>query len=304
MVPLAGPAAIRDHRAAMNRSTLLLLIALTFFWGINWPIMKVGLSEFSVWTFRALASVTGAMGLFAIAWASSASLHVPRGERFGLVVAALLNITLWNVLILFGLDLMASGRASILAFTMPLWATFIGSFVLGERLTRRHVLGLCLGLAGMALLLAGDIRALGAAPLGALLVVAAAISWAGGTVAVKYYRFTMSPTVLVAWQQVIGVIPIVIIALMQERIIGPVTLWPALAVLYNMLVASIFCYWVWFRIVLRVPIATSTISTLMIPVLGIMSGALALGEQPGALDFAALTLVAGAIAVVLLPNRR
>ncbi|HJM51486.1 MAG TPA: DMT family transporter [Alphaproteobacteria bacterium] len=287
----------------MNRSTLLLLIGLTFFWGINWPIMKVGLSEFSVWTFRALASVTGAIGLFAIARAGGASLRVPVGERLGLVVAALLNITLWNVLILFGLGLMASGRAAILAFTMPLWATVIGSFVLGERLGRRQVLGLGLGLSGMALLLAGDIRALGAAPLGALLVVGAAISWAGGTVAVKYYRFTMTPTVLVAWQQVIGVIPIVTMALMQDTMIGPVTLWPALAVLYNMLVASIFCYWVWFRVVLSVPVATSTISTLMIPVLGVISGALALGERPGALDFAALVLVAGAIAVVLLPNR-
>jgi drug/metabolite transporter (DMT)-like permease len=294
---------IRDHRAAMNRSTLLLLIGLTFFWGINWPIMKVGLSEFSVWTFRALASVTGAIGLFAIARAGGASLRVPVGERLGLVVAALLNITLWNVLILFGLGLMASGRAAILAFTMPLWATVIGSFVLGERLGRRQVLGLGLGLSGMALLLAGDIRALGAAPLGALLVVGAAISWAGGTVAVKYYRFTMTPTVLVAWQQVIGVIPIVTMALMQDTMIGPVTLWPALAVLYNMLVASIFCYWVWFRVVLSVPVATSPISTLMRPVLGVISGALALGERPGALDFAALVLVAGAIAVVLLPNR-
>ena len=78
------------------------------------------------------ASVSGAIGLFAIAKFAGHRLGVLRGERLGIVLCAILNLALWNILVLYGIDLMNSGRAAILAYTMPLWATLTGAFLLRE----------------------------------------------------------------------------------------------------------------------------------------------------------------------------
>ena len=65
---------------------------LAVFWGLNWPVMKIGLSEVSPWVFRGCASICGALGLFAISKLAGHSLKAPPEERFGLVVCGLLNL--------------------------------------------------------------------------------------------------------------------------------------------------------------------------------------------------------------------
>ena len=82
---------------------------------------------------------------------------------------------------------------------------------------------------------------------------------------------------------------------------GPVSLGPILATTYNMFICFIFCYWAWFRIVGMVPVAVSGLSILMVPVIGVFSGALLLGERIGGQELAALALVVAALATVLMP---
>jgi drug/metabolite transporter (DMT)-like permease len=65
----------------------------------------------------------------------------------------------------------------------------------------------------------------------------------------------------------------------------------------------VFCYWAWFKIVEMVPVGVSALSTLMIPVVGVFSGMLVLGESPGWNDLAALLLVIAAQATVLVNSR-
>ncbi len=104
--------------------------------------------------------------------------------------------------------------------------------------------GLVAGLMGLAVLMGGDLGVLSTAPLGALLVVGAAISWALGTVIVKRARPAVATSVLVGRQLAIGGLPIVLGAAWLERgALGPVSLWPALGVVYNMLVCFVFCCW-------------------------------------------------------------
>jgi drug/metabolite transporter (DMT)-like permease len=75
-------------------------------------------------------------------------------------------------------------------------------------------------------------------------------------------------------------------------------------VLYNMVISFIFCQWAWIKIALVAPVGVSTVGTLLVPVVGVFSGALVLGERPHWQDYAALVLVGLAIASVLLPERR
>ena len=124
-------AAPRDE--ALPRSGFVLLALLTFFWGINWPLMKLGVTEIRPWSFRAACIVLGVAGLFACARLAGQSLAIPRRDLGPLLVASFFNTTAWHLCSAYGLLHMASGRAAIIAFTMPLWATLLAVPVLGER---------------------------------------------------------------------------------------------------------------------------------------------------------------------------
>jgi len=289
----------------LPRSTWLLLIALTLGWGLNWPIMKIALAELPVWTFRGLSVAGGAVGLFLIAAASNARLLPQRDQWMRLSMSSLFNVTLWNVFIGYGLTLLPAGRSVILAYVMPLWVVLLSYFVLGESMTRRRVLGVALGMAGMGLLLLNEWAILKAAPVGALLVLGAAASWAIGTVLIKRYPTNLPTTSFTAWQLLLGGIPIVVGALLFERHTWHAVSWRAsAAVIYNMTIAFVFCYWAWFKIVSRAAAGVSALGTLMIPVVGIFSSMVLLGERPSWAEYAAMVLVFAAIATVVIPPRR
>ena len=172
-------------RTPLPATGLALLAFITLGWGLNWPAMKIALTELPVWWFRAACVWSGGLGLIAIARLSGRSLLPPPGERRPLLVCALFNVLAWHLFTGYGISLMPAGRAAIIAFTMPLWAALIASLVLGEPLTRAKVIGLGLGLAGLAVLIGQDLVVVHRAPLGALFMLLAALAWASGTVAVK-----------------------------------------------------------------------------------------------------------------------
>jgi drug/metabolite transporter (DMT)-like permease len=218
-----------------------------------------------------------------------------------LAVLAFFNITCWNLLVAFGMTMIPSGRAAILAYTMPVWAVPLSIWVLGERLTGRKLLGLVLGMAGLALLV-GDVFA---SP-GTLLVLGAAISWAIGTVLQKRYPMAMPNGAYTAWIMLLGGVPIFAGALLFEDLgaLREIGLWPALGVAYNVIVAFAFAHWAWIKIATSVPVSVFSISMLIIPVVGVLSGMLFLGERPSWSEYAALLLILCALATVIRPQAR
>jgi drug/metabolite transporter (DMT)-like permease len=292
----------RKERPGFPASILWVLVALTLGWGFNWPMIKLALTEVPVLSFRTVCLLGGAAGLFAIAASARLPLRVPRGCWGRLLLIALFNITVWNVCVVYGIGYMSSGRAAILAYTMPLWSVPLSAWLLRERITARRVAGVGLGMGAMLLLLSVELQAVQAAPKGTLLMMGAALSWAIGTVLMKRLPIELPVTSLTAWQLLLGGVPIYAGALAFEtHSLQPLTLWPAVALIYNLLVAFVFCYWAWFKIVDSVPVGVSSLSALMIPVVGVFSGMLVLSEQPHWQDFAALGLVLLALATVMLP---
>jgi drug/metabolite transporter (DMT)-like permease len=200
---------------------------------------------------------------------------------------------------------MPSGRAVIVAYTMPVWAVILGAIFAGEPITSRRALGVALGMIAMLLLVSGEFQALQSAPLGALYLILAAVSWAIATVMLRHWPVALSATALTGWQIVIGAVPIWILTLLLEH--GPwfpstAAAWLALG--FNLCITSVFCLWAFTRIATEAPVAVSSLSTLMIPVVGVLSGMILLGETPQWRDLTALGLVFAALATVLLPRRR
>lgn len=289
---------------AVSSGQSVLLILLTLVWGVNWPIMKLTVAEVPVLTFRSLCVLAGAVGCFAIARLAGNAIGVPRGAWPWLLRVSFFNVTCWNLLAVYGITYMPSGRASILAFTMPLWAAFLGVVWFKEAMTKRRAFALACGLAGLAILIGDDIRVLGQAPLGATLMLSAAVAWAIGTLLTKSGRPTMATSALTAWQMTLGGVPIVLLALLMDP--APnfnVSAAAAFGVLFNMLACFVFCYWAWFRLVDTLPVAVSSMSTLMIPIVGTVSGALVLGEAIGWQELSALVLVVMALSSILLPAK-
>lgn len=293
-----------DHHT-LPRSTWVLLAALTLGWGCNWPMMKLALAEVPVWTLRAVSIAAGAAGMFLIAAAGGLRLLPPRNQWPRLALTAVFNITLWNLLVAYGLTYLPAGRAVILAYTMPLWAVLLARVVLREALNARRALGLALGMLGMLLLIGDELAAVRAAPVGTLLVVGGALAWAIGTVLMKRFPTRLPITAFTGWQLAIGGAPIALGALAVDWGDWRPLSWQAgAAVAYNALVAFVLCHWMWFKIVSRASAGVSALGSMTIPVAGVASSMLVLGERPGWQEYAALLLVIAALATVLVPVKR
>ena len=294
----AGPDAASGAPEPLPRRGFVLLAALTLMWGVNWPMLKLALTELPVLTFRGLCLFCAGLIILVLHRALGRSLRVPRHQWRPLLISGFFNITVWHLATGFGLVYTTSGRAAIIAYTMPVWTVPIGYVVLGERPGWRRLSALTLGMAGLGVLIASDVQALGAAPLGPLLVLTGAIGWACGTIALKRVTWQVSMWVLVGWQCLICGAPIFLAAAVVDAdAVRFPSLWPLVSVIYNILVPFVICYYIYYEIVRLFPTGLATIGTLGIPMVGLFSGAMILDEPLGWTEFTALGLVIAALAV-------
>jgi drug/metabolite transporter (DMT)-like permease len=279
-----------------------LIIVVSLLWGLNWPAMKLVVGELSPWTFRVVCVTVAGASLLLLARLSDERLLPPRRLWPALVLLSVVHVSNWHMLTAFALTTIGGGRAAILAFTMPLWATALGVVVLKERLRWRQLAALGLGLGGIALLLLPELERTGVVPTGYLLMILSAVAWGIGTVGQKLRQWQIGILALSGWQLVIGGGPIVVAWLILEpepdfSRLTPVGL---LALAYVVFVALVFCFSSYIRLVSILPANVAAISTLAIPVVGLWSSALLLGEPVGIADVAALGMVLGALALLLL----
>jgi drug/metabolite transporter (DMT)-like permease len=197
--------------------------------------------------------------------------------------------------VLFGVQQLQAGRSAIIAYTMPIWATLIAMAVLHEPLNRRKIIGLLLGMLGMAVLLGDDIRHIRSAPTGALLILVAAILWACGTVLLRKWKPPFPQNALSGWMMLLGWVPLLILAPFFET--HPVSYLTTLsgqawfAIAYNIFLAGALAHLIWFKLARTLPVAVSALCSLPVPVVGVFAGMLFLGERPGVAEFIALALV-------------
>lgn len=282
------------------------LVGLTFAWGFNWTAMKLALSEVAPFTFRSMCLGVGSAVLFTVMKASGHSLAVPKGQWPRLIGLAFTAITAWNLLIAYGVSMIPSGRAAMLAYTMPAWAIPLSVWVLGERLNGRRITGLLLGMAGLALLLGQGVRNLGTAPIGSLLVLCAAITWALATVLQKRFPVSMPVGVYTAWIMLLGGIPIFTGALILDDFgrLADVSPKAWFGVTYNVLIAFAWAHWAWIKLATSLSVTVFSLAMLLTPMIGVLSGILFLGERPTTPEYAAFALVIGSLLTVALPARK
>jgi drug/metabolite transporter (DMT)-like permease len=302
----SGPPAAAHH--AVPASSLLLVAVLTLVWGCNWPVLKLGVTELAPLTFRAATLGFAALGLLAVSKLSGQSIKVPREHWPHLVTLAFFNIACWNALILFGVQQMPAGRSAILAYTMPIWSVLFSLWLLHEPLSGRKLVGLLFGMGGIVVLLGEEIVNVRRAPVGALLIIGAAISWGFGTVLLRRWTPPVPQNTLTGWMLLLGWIPIALAAPFFDphaaSSLATMSRTAWFAVVYNIFFAGTIAHWAWFRMARTLPVAVSSLSSLPVPVVGVLSGMVFLGERPGTSEFVALAMVLASLAAVMFPERR
>lgn len=291
--------------SAVEGAGRLAVVALALLWGLNWPAVRVALTEIPPWTLRTTGLALAAATLFGLALARGRPLHVPARQRAPLALAGLLNIAGFNVMTAFAQLNTTTSRAAIVTFTMPLFATAFAYLWLGENPDRLQRLGLVLGALGLAVLLY-PLTAGGGVPLGVAFALGAATSWAAGTVYLKRARIRAEPLAIAAWQLVAGALGAGSGMLLAEGLAMP---WPLsgpvlVALAYHVVLAQALAYLLWFEVVARLPAGTAALGTLGIPVVGVLGAGLVLGERPSPADLIGFALILGAAATILLPRAR
>ena len=288
----------------LSRKDLVLLALLTLFWGLNWPVMKIGVRDFPPLTFRTISMLGGLVVIWLAARAQGASLAIPAGARMTVIRLAIPNMLIWHSMIIIGVKLLSSGRAAILGYTMPAWAVLSGLIFFGDRISRSALVGIALAMSGALLLLSSEFSRLSGQPVGTVLALIAAAGWGFGTVLMKRTQLDMPTISLTFWMLSFTTVIMAMLALIFEY---PEIRMPNLiewaAIIYNSAIIFGFAHVVWFRLARILPPVASSLSVMFIPVLGTFSGAWILGEVPHWQDYVAMLLILGAMSTVLFKPR-
>lgn len=286
-------------------AAIFLLAVAALAWGGSWPMMKIVVQEMPIYTFRMLTAWGGGGVVLFIAWMMGHTLRLDRRDRWPALIAGLLNITGWLYFTALGLTMLPAGRATVLAYTMPLWAFLAAIPLLGERITTRRIVSLMLGIGAVSILAGDGLIRFGAAPLGVIAMLAAAASWGLGTVVQKKTPWRTPMLTVAGWQLLIGGAPLAALALAQDTApYADITMGGALAMAYIVLIGTVLGYWAWFRVVQMIPSDMAALGILPSPIIGVISSTLILGEPLGWPEFAAVALLTAALATMLYRRKR
>ena len=277
-------------RAHITPAGLMFLAITSVGWGFNWPVTKYLLSELPPLILRGSTGVIGAGLLMGLALLSGQSLRVPREMWFRLVLAAILNVACWMVLMGLALLWLPASEAALIAYTMPIWASLLAWPVLGERPNLLRVISLVMAFAGLASIMGGNGFAASVAKLpGIIMAFGGSIGFAVGTVLAKKLPLNLPPLTAAAWQIGIGCLPVAIVGLLVEKAdMAALSHLGWILLVYATVVQFCVAYLSWFAALARLPASVAAIGTMAVPVIGVVTSAVALHEPLGPGQIAAL----------------
>ena len=280
---------------------LVLLVILTLVWGTNWPLFSLAVKEISVWTFRTVSCFCAGVLLLSYVKLRGQSIRIERRHWPVVVISCFLYMVIWNITSTYSAVLLPSGQASVLGFTMPLWAALFGWLFYKEPLHPRMLIALGFGATGVALLMVPSFRDYVDAPLGFVLGLSGGAGWALGTLVLKRGGVSVAPSVLTGWQLLITAVPCGIGAasLGDWQWFMP-SATSILVIAYITLVPILVGNVCWISIVGLLPAQVAGLSAVAVPMVAMLSGAWVHGEPLGLTQWLAMACTAVALGLLLL----
>lgn len=280
-----------------TRGALIALGLLTLIWSYNWIVMKQAMADVGPFTFASIRNAGGVLLLFAVLGLRREPLRAP--PFWPTLGIGLSQTAAYQGLMLLALVHGSAGKTALLAYTMPFWAILLAWLMLGTRPGRWQWVSIALAAAGLVLIIA-PWEGMGSRD-SILLALASGLFWALGTVQAKrlFQRHAVTPLNLTAWQMLYGSMLLVILALLmpQVRLVWSPYLVAALA--YNIVLASGLGWTLWVIAVRHLPAHVASLSSLAVPMLGVLLAWWLLHEHPGGAELAGMGLIALALLVLV-----
>jgi O-acetylserine/cysteine efflux transporter len=283
----------------MPARSIALLVLVTAVWGVNFVVIHVGLDHFPPLLFNALRFTL--MALPAVFLVGRP--RVP--WRFVLAFGFLLGVVKFGLLFV-SIDLgMPAGLSSLLLQLQVVFTIVFAGFVLHERPRREQIAGAAVAFAGLAVI--GIDRAASAPIVPFLLILAAAAAW-GATNVMTRMAQPPDPLAMLVWASLVPPLPLLGLSLLLE---GPGEIGDALAsadpaglaaLAFVALAAGLFGFATWTTLLKHHTAASVTPFALLVPVFGIASAAVLLGERPSPLELGGAALICAGLAATLLPG--
>ena len=288
----------RPARARVKWNGISCLLIASVVWGLNWPLIKFLLSELPPLSARAIAGVIGAAVTIGFAAMRGETLILPTNGLPRLLIAAALNYTAWVALTAVSLIWLHASEAVIISYTLPIWTALLARPLLGERLTFARAVGMALGLSGVTLLVlvqpegSGWTRLLGAA-----LALSASMLFGLGAVLSKLTPLLMPPVAAVGWQIGLGTVPLLLGMSIERPSLAAIDVRGWLALTASGALALGVGYIAWFAALQRLPASLVTIGSLLVPVIGVSTSGILLGEPLGLREGSALALTLSGVVI-------
>ena len=290
-------------RSVMNRSDWMILLALAVIWGGAFFFIAVAVREVPPITYVWLRISLAALALWAYVWWRGTPLGLPRWAWGSIVFLALMNNVIPFLLFGWGQTQIASGLASILNATTPIWGVVVAHlFTSDEKMTGRKIAGVTIGFAGVAVMIGPDLlRSLGANTLAQLACVLASLSYAlAGVWARRFKGQGLSPLSVSTGQLTAGAVIMLPLAVFVDKPwLQPLPSAGALgAILALAVVCSALGYVLYFKLIDGAGATNALLVTLLVPPVAILLGWLLLSEAIEARDLAGLALIAAGLAAI------
>jgi len=289
-------------RTGSSAGPLTAFAVLALLWGYNWVVMKVAMRYSGPLDFAVLRAGFGVLLLFLLLIALRAPLkprHVARTVWLGIF-----QTTGFVGLISWSLADGAAGKSAVLAYTMPFWVIVLGWPFLGERLRGWQWAAVALAFAGLMLVL--EVWDTSGGFVNSMLALGAGASWGVSVVIVKKIPVEGRDELLsmTAWQMLYGFVPLVTLAVWVPQ--PPIVWSPAFvaALAYNAVGGMAIATLLWLYILQRLPATISGLSSLIVPIVGVVAAWLQLGERPTPAEGLGMALILAALALVILTGTR
>jgi drug/metabolite transporter (DMT)-like permease len=290
-------------RAQMNRSDWTILLVLALIWGGAFLFIGIAVRHVPPLTYVWLRVTIAAAALWIYVKARGDRIGLPRQVWGSIFLLAVLNNALPFTLFGWSQTHIASGLASILNATTPIWGVVVAHVLTkDERMSAGKVAGVLLGFGGVATMIGPSLLAdIGSNALAQLACVAAALSYAlAGVWARRFKRLGISPLSVTTGQMSAAALVMLPVALIFERPwtldMPPVSAWAAIAALAVLCTA--FGYVLYFKLIDRAGATNAMLVTLLVPPVAILLGSLFLSETLAPQDFAGLALIALGLAAI------
>jgi drug/metabolite transporter (DMT)-like permease len=277
-------------------------------WGSTWLFIKLGLADLPPFSFAGIRFVFASAILVVLILARGVRWPRKRGEWLVILVVGLLQFSLNYGLVFWGEQHISSGLAAVLQSTFPAFGLVLAHLYLpDERITRKKIVGVLLGFAGVAVIFSDQLTIAGkGALLGSIALVLSAMCGSYGNVLVKAYGTQIDPFVLAAGQMLCGFPPLLVLGIATEG--NPLHFhWTGRAVLalaYLVIVGSVIAFTLFYWLVRHMDVTNTMLISLVTPVVAVILGMIVLGERLNWRLIAGAACIISGIGMIVLRKRQ